>query len=67
MVSGPRCSGYRARRRYRHVGFGLPAAWVILGIITAIGGGLLRDVLAGSDHVAVAARTVCGAGDAGVQ
>jgi uncharacterized membrane protein YeiH len=27
--------------------FGLPAAPVILGVITAIGGGLLRDVLAG--------------------
>lgn len=29
------------------LGFGLPAAPVILGVITAIGGGLLRDVLAG--------------------
>ena len=27
--------------------FGLPVAPVILGIVTAIGGGLLRDVLAG--------------------
>lgn len=29
------------------LGFGLPAAPVILGVITGIGGGLLRDVLAG--------------------
>jgi uncharacterized membrane protein YeiH len=28
-------------------GFGLPAGPVILGVLTAIGGGLLRDVLAG--------------------
>jgi uncharacterized membrane protein YeiH len=27
--------------------FGLPVAPVILGVVTAIGGGLLRDVLAG--------------------
>lgn len=29
-------------------GFGLPVAPVILGIVTAIGGGLIRDVLAGN-------------------
>lgn len=29
------------------LGFGLPVAPVILGIVTAIGGGLIRDVLAG--------------------
>jgi len=29
------------------LGFGLPLAPVILGVITAIGGGLMRDVLAG--------------------
>ena len=29
------------------LGFGLPVAPVILGILTAIGGGLIRDVLAG--------------------
>jgi len=29
------------------LGFGLPAAPVILGIVTAIGGGIVRDVLAG--------------------
>jgi len=29
------------------LGFGLPLAPVILGIVTAIGGGLIRDVLAG--------------------
>lgn len=30
------------------LGFGLPVAPVILGIVTAIGGGLIRDVLAGN-------------------
>lgn len=30
-----------------NLGFGLPVAPVILGVVTAIGGGLLRDVLAG--------------------
>ncbi|SNX27903.1 Uncharacterized membrane protein YeiH [Polynucleobacter meluiroseus] len=29
------------------LGFGLPVAPVILGVVTAIGGGLLRDILAG--------------------
>ena len=29
------------------MGFGLPVGPVILGVITAIGGGLIRDVLAG--------------------
>lgn len=29
------------------LGFGLPVAPVILGVVTAIGGGLMRDVLAG--------------------
>lgn len=29
------------------LGFGLPVAPIILGVITAIGGGLLRDILAG--------------------
>lgn len=29
------------------LGFGLPLAPIILGVVTAIGGGLLRDVLAG--------------------
>jgi uncharacterized membrane protein YeiH len=28
-------------------GFGLPVAPVMLGVVTAIGGGLIRDVLAG--------------------
>lgn len=31
------------------LGFGLPLAPVILGIVTAIGGGLIRDVLAGRE------------------
>ena len=30
-----------------NLGFGLPVAPVILGVVTAIGGGLLRDILAG--------------------
>lgn len=33
--------------KVRDLEFGLPAAPVILGVITAIGGGLTRDVLAG--------------------
>lgn len=33
------------------LGFGLPLAPILLGIITAIGGGLLRDVLAGRDNL----------------
>jgi len=33
------------------LGFGLPLAPIILGIITAIGGGLIRDVLAGRDNL----------------
>jgi uncharacterized membrane protein YeiH len=30
-----------------NLGFGLPIAPIILGVVTAIGGGLLRDILAG--------------------
>jgi uncharacterized membrane protein YeiH len=30
-----------------NMGFGLPLGPVILGVVTAIGGGLLRDILAG--------------------
>jgi len=33
------------------LGFGLPLAPKLLGIITAIGGGLIRDVLAGRDNL----------------
>lgn len=32
-------------------GFGLPLAPILLGIITAIGGGLIRDVLAGRENL----------------
>lgn len=33
------------------LGFGLPLAPILLGIITAIGGGLIRDMLAGRDNL----------------
>jgi uncharacterized membrane protein YeiH len=33
------------------LGFGLPLAPVILGVVTAIGGGLIRDVLAGRKNL----------------
>lgn len=39
--------GIQAAAKVWDLGFGLPAAPVILGIVTAIGGGLMRDVLAG--------------------
>lgn len=39
--------GIQATAKVWDLGFGLPAAPVILGILTAIGGGILRDVLAG--------------------
>ncbi|WP_136797927.1 MULTISPECIES: trimeric intracellular cation channel family protein [Desulfosediminicola] len=39
--------GIQATAKVWDLGFGLPAAPVILGIVTAIGGGLMRDVLAG--------------------
>ncbi len=32
-------------------GFGLPVAPVLLGIVTAIGGGLMRDVMAGNQNL----------------
>ena len=35
-----------------NLGFGLPLAPIILGIVTAIGGGLIRDVLAGRQRIA---------------
>lgn len=34
-----------------HLDFGLPLAPIILGIVTAIGGGLLRDILAGRKNL----------------
>lgn len=39
--------GIQATAKVWDLGFGMPAAPVILGIVTAIGGGLMRDVLAG--------------------
>ena len=33
------------------LGFGLPLAPVLLGVVTAIGGGLIRDVLAGRQNL----------------
>jgi uncharacterized membrane protein YeiH len=39
--------GIQAAAKVWDLGFGLPAATVILGILTAIGGGLIRDVLVG--------------------
>ena len=39
--------GIQGAAKVWHLGFGLPVAPVILGVMTAIGGGLLRDVLAG--------------------
>jgi uncharacterized membrane protein YeiH len=39
--------GIEGTAKVWYLGFGVPAAPVILGVVTAIGGGLLRDVLAG--------------------
>ena len=39
--------GIQGADKVWNLGFGLPVAPVILGVVTAIGGGLLRDVLAG--------------------
>lgn len=39
--------GVLATQKVWALGYGLPLAPIILGIVTAIGGGLLRDVLAG--------------------
>ena len=43
--------GIQATDKVWDQGFGLPAAPVILGVVTAIGGGLLRDVLAGRQTI----------------
>jgi len=37
----------QAANKVWNLGFGLPAAPVILGVVTAIGGGIIRDVLSG--------------------
>ena len=39
--------GVQATGKVWDLGFGLPVAPVMLGVVTAIGGGLIRDVLAG--------------------
>jgi uncharacterized membrane protein YeiH len=39
--------GMIATRSVWSLGFGLPVAPIMLGVITAVGGGILRDVLAG--------------------
>ncbi len=39
--------GIQAAAKVWDLGFGLPAGPVILGVVTAIGGGLVRDTLAG--------------------
>jgi uncharacterized membrane protein YeiH len=41
--------GIEATDKVWKLGFGLPVAPVMLGVITAIGGGLIRDVLAGRE------------------
>jgi uncharacterized membrane protein YeiH len=45
--------GIQGAAKVWDLGFGVPAAPVILGIITAIGGGLVRDVLAGRPTLVV--------------
>ena len=43
-----RVAGHRwASDKVWDLGFGIPVAPVILGVVTAIGGGLIRDTLAG--------------------
>ena len=39
--------GIQGADKVWNIGFGLPVAPVLLGVVTAIGGGLLRDILAG--------------------
>lgn len=43
--------GVQAAGKVWDLGFGLPVAPVILGILTAIGGGLIRDLLAGRTNL----------------
>lgn len=43
--------GVQATEKVWAVGFGLPLAPVLLGVVTAIGGGLIRDVLAGRQNL----------------
>jgi len=43
--------GIQATAKVWDLGFGLPLAPVLLGVVTAIGGGLIRDVLAGRQNL----------------
>ena len=43
--------GVQATAKVWNLGFGLPLAPVLLGVVTAIGGGLIRDVLAGQQNL----------------
>lgn len=43
--------GVQATAKVWELGFGLPLAPVLLGVVTAIGGGLIRDVLAGRQNL----------------
>lgn len=43
--------GVQATAKVWDLGFGLPLAPVLLGVVTAIGGGLIRDVLAGRQNL----------------
>lgn len=43
--------GIQGTDKVWEVGFGVPVAPVLLGVVTAIGGGLIRDVLAGRQNL----------------
>jgi uncharacterized membrane protein YeiH len=43
--------GIQATAKVWDLGFGLPLAPVLLGVVTAIGGGLIRDVLVGRQNL----------------
>lgn len=43
--------GVQATAKVWDLGFGLPLAPVLLGVVTAIGGGLIRDVLVGRQNL----------------
>ena len=43
--------GIQATAKVWDIGFGLPLGPVLLGVVTAIGGGLIRDVLAGRQNL----------------
>lgn len=50
-AAGVSLFGIEAVTKVWHLDFGLPVAPVILGIVTAIGGGLMRDMLAGRTNL----------------